>query len=118
MLFFLLCLLMTASAEGAAFFFKLWTYRSPWHRVLNAAVSGYLIGLVTVVVSLSPLWIKLAAGAAFGLLYEALNLYWLKIWTFPDEKLLFLKGRGKILLAAGIPWGILPVAAVKVLSWL
>ena len=97
------------AAELAAWAFALWEYRSGWWRAANVLFAGLLIGGITVAVAEQSVAIRLAVGGTFGVAYEALNLLWLRIWTFPEERLFFFRGRVPIILGAGLPWGVIPV---------
>lgn len=106
-----ICLVMTMAIETSAFLFKFWVYRSPWHRLTNIAVSAALITLVSIGVADEAVPLRFAAGAAFGLLYEVANAFLIRVWSFPNDRFLIFRGPLPISLAAGLPWGILPVVA-------
>ncbi len=108
---FLACLVIGAITEGLSYALKLWVYKPPWLRLANViVVFGLVFGWVCTCLAGEPRWIQFAAGAVLGMAYEAANLYFLRWWSFTD-RLPFLRGRLAIILGAGIPWGVLPIAA-------
>ena len=58
-----------------------------------------------------PASLRFAAGAGFGVVYEAVNLTLLRAWSFPNQQLLFLRGPVALAVGAGIPCGLLPLVA-------
>jgi hypothetical protein len=115
---FLVSLAMTAASEVAAYLFRLWTYRSPWYRVANVIVPGLFLGWLSTQIAHEPLVLRFAVGALFGLAYEAANLLVFQVWTFPGDRLLFLRGRPAIVFATGVPWGLLPVLSSELPKWI
>ena len=107
----IICLAATASIEAIAHWFDLWRYRSVIHRVGGAVVTAAAFGFLAAGVADQPAVVRIGLGAAAGIALEALNLLVLKLWMFPDDRLLFFRGRLAIILAAGIPWGALPASA-------
>src|SRR3972149_11305009 len=67
--------------------------------------------LVSIGVADEAVPLRFAAGAAFGLLYEVANAFLIRVWSFPNDRFLIFRGPLPISLAAGLPWGILPVVA-------
>jgi len=104
------CLILGALTEGLAYWQRLWVFDPPWLRLVSIfVVYGLLFGwLSTTVADYSP-WLRFAAGALVGVLYEGANVFLLHLFTFPNQRLLFLRGPVSLALGAGIPWGIAPL---------
>jgi hypothetical protein len=106
------CLVIGAVTEGLAYWLGLWTYNRFWKRVASLLlVFGLIFGSLSTAVADYPALSRFAAGAIVGVVYEALNLAVLRIFTFPNQRLLFLRGALALSLGAGIPWGLLPLVA-------
>ena len=113
---FVVCAVMAASAELIAARFALWVYPSAWRRAATALLSGMLITGVSLGAQHLPVAGQFGAGAAFGVVYELLNLRVLKLWTFPDDRLWGLKGERALVLGVGLAWGVVPVTALRILA--
>ena len=108
-------IVLTAAAAGVAIeaiaaALDWWIYHPPWFRAVNILVVFTLIfGWLSSALVASPLWMRFGAGAAFGIAYEGLNLAVLHAWSFPDDRLLFLRGTPALVLGVGLSWGLIPV---------
>ena len=105
------CALLFAGVELTARAFRLWLYKSPRHHLAFALFAVAAAGTLAIAVASRPIAVRFAAGAALGVAIEAANLYRLRLWAFPGDRLLFFRGRWPIILAAGLPWGVMPAAA-------
>jgi hypothetical protein len=114
LLYFLVCLLMGAATETLAALLKLWRYRSPALLLNNiVVVFGLVFGGLLWLLQGQGLLLQFAAGAAFGLAYEAANFAFLNGWSFPGERLWLLQGRIALTVGVGLAWGfIVPVAGL------
>ncbi len=107
----LICLALGVVMETVSRALQLWRYRRPWLRVVSVVVVfGVGFGWLSSVVSQQPVLVRFAAGAVLGCLYEAVNLHWLRLFTF-QEPLSLIRSRTGLILLAGIPWGVLPAVA-------
>ena len=108
----LACLAIGAATEALSYWQRLWVYDPPWLRIASVpVVYGLIFGwLTTALAEYQAPW-RFAAGAAFGVAYEATNLTVFHFWSFPNRRLLFLRGPVALALGAGIPWGLLPLLA-------
>jgi hypothetical protein len=61
--------------------------------------------LSTTVAGYPPL-LRFAVGAIAGVIYEGANVMLLHIFSFPNQRLLFLRGPLALALGAGIPRGL------------
>ena len=97
---------VTAAALG-------WWVYDPWAlRLINViVVFGGLFGWLASTLVDRPASQRFAAGAAFGIAYEAINLAWLGWWSFPGNRLLMLDGPLALVLGVGLSWGGIPVIA-------
>jgi len=108
---FLACLAMGVAMEVVSSQFNLWVYQRPWLRIISIAlVFGLAFGWLSTIVAEQSLLVRFAAGAAVGIAYEAANLLFLHLFSF-QEPLSLLRSRVVVILSAGVPWGLLPVAA-------
>ena len=106
------CLVIGAITEGLAYWQGLWTYNRFWKRVASLLiVFGLIFGFLSTAVADYPALLRFAAGAIVGVVYEALNLAVLRVFSFPNQRLLFLRGPVALSLGAGLPWGLLPLMA-------
>lgn len=106
------CLALGVVTEAIAFTLGWWVYDLWWLRVLNVvAVFGGVFGWLTSRLAPAAWWARFAAGAAFGILYEAANLALLGWWSFPGDRLLLLHGPTALVLGVGTAWGGVPVMA-------
>ena len=104
------CLILGVVTEGLSYWQKLWVYDPPWLRLVSIlVVYSLLFGWLSTTVADYPPWLRFALGAAVGVLYEGANLMLLHIFSFPNQRLLFLRGPMALALGAGIPWGIAPL---------
>jgi hypothetical protein len=111
------CLAATAGVETGAWLLRAWAYRARWHRVVSAVADAAALAGISVALGGRAPALRFAAGAAFGVALEAANLYALRIWTFPGDRLFFVRGRAAIVLAAGLPFGFIPVFAPLAAAW-
>jgi len=108
----LVCLALGTVTELTSHWLRLWVYRPPWLRVASVVITfGLVFGWVASRMQADTALEQFGVGAGLGVAYEAVNLLWLHAWSFPGDRLLFLRGRVALILGAGIPWGILPVVA-------
>jgi|SRR5215471_13938977 len=106
----LACMILGVVTEALSQWQKLWIYQYSWWPIVSVlVVFGLLFGwLSTMVADYSP-FLRFVLGAVVGVAYEGANLWLLHIWHFPNQRLLFLRGRVALALGAGIPWGIAPL---------
>jgi len=101
--------------ELAARTLRLWIYNQGQTAVLNVIIMFGLImgGLASRV---RPLGIAVVVGSAFGigLLYEIANLRVLKWWSFPNERLAFIRGHAAIVVVLALLWAAVPVMILGV----
>ena len=107
----LACFAISASVEIAAHVLKLWVFRAPWIGVANWIVASTLFGTISSLVVGEPIQARFLVGAMVGVGLEAANAFGPELWTFPDERVLFLKGKPAIVVAMGLGWGALPALA-------
>jgi hypothetical protein len=108
----LVCLAVGAATEVLSSWQRLWVYHPPWLRAAGVlVVYGLIFGWMSTALAVYPALWRFAAGAAFGVAYEAANLAVFRFWSFPQKRLLFLRGPVALALGAGIPWGLLPLVA-------
>ena len=108
----LACLVLGVATEAIAWAFGWWVYDPWWLGVVNViAVFGGVFGWLTSRLADGPWWRRFAAGAAFGVVYEAANLAALGWWTFPGDRLLLLHGPVALVVGVGLAWGAVPVMA-------
>ena len=101
--------------ELAARTFRLWTYNQRQTAVLNVIiVFGLVMGGLASRVRL--LGIAVVVGIAFGigLLYEIANLRVLNWWSFPNERLAFIRGHAAIVVVLALLWAAVPVMILGV----
>ena len=95
-----------------AYWLGLWTYNRSWKRVASLLiVFGLIFGSLSTAVADYPAFLRFVAGAIVGVVYEALNLAVLRVFSFPNQRLVFLRGPVALSLGAGVPWGLLPLVA-------
>ena len=101
--------------ELAARTFRLWIYHKGYTPVLNVIIVFGLImgGLASRV---RPLGLEIVVGIAFGigLLYEIANLRFLRWWSFPNERLVFIRGHAAIVVVLALLWAAVPALIVGV----
>ena len=108
---FLIAVAIGALSEMVAHFARLWLYRRPIYPLLNVlVVFGALMGGVATLASSLGLAGVFALGFALGLAYEVANLALLDWWIFPDDRLLFLRGKSACAVGVSLAWGLVPVA--------
>ena len=108
----LACVVIGIITEAVSHWQKLWIYDPPWLRLASVLmVFGLVFGWMSTVLADHPAILRFAIGAGVGIVYEALNLSLLRVFTFPNQRLLFLRGRVALAVGAGMPWGLLPLAA-------
>ena len=74
-------------------------------------VYGLIFGSLSAALVNYPVALRFAAGAIVGILYEGLNIAILRVFSFPNQRLLFLRGPIALSFGAGVCWGLLPVVA-------
>lgn len=96
-------------AEVVARGLRLWVYGNPWFVLVNVFLMYGLVmgGMAALVPRLGALPVLLC-GAAAGLAYEIVNLRWLHWWSFPGQRMLFLRGHVAILAVLTVLWGLVP----------
>ena len=93
----------------------LWVYRRAAYRVANVVVMfGLVMGTVATLAPAIGLAGVFALGFAIGLAYEAANLAWLRWWSFPGDRLLWLRGPTACALGVSVTWGLVPAG----IAWL
>jgi hypothetical protein len=105
------------ATELVARTFRLWIYQQRQTAVLNVViVFGLVMGaLASRMRSLGlPLVVGVATG--IGLMYEIANLHFLKWWSFPNQRLAFIRGHAAIVVVLALLWGAVPVMIVGVLT--
>ena len=108
----LACAAVGVVTEATSSILGLWQYRRPWLRAGSVVVVfAVAFGALCTAVAGEPIWLRFAAGAGAGVVYEAANLQFLHMFSFPNGRLLFLRGRPALILGAGVSWGVLPVLA-------
>ena len=108
---FVIAVAIGALSEAVARLARLWLYRRPIYPVLNVlVVFGAVMGGVAMLAPSLGLAGVFGLGFALGLAYEAANLAVLDWWTFPDDRLLFLRGKTACALGVSVSWGLVPVA--------
>jgi hypothetical protein len=103
------------ATELVARTFRLWIYQQRQTAVLNVViVFGLVMGaLASRMRSLGlPLVVGVATG--IGLMYEIANLHFLKWWSFPNQRLAFIRGHAAIVVVLALLWGAVPVMIVGV----
>lgn len=106
------CILLGIATEITAAALGWWLYDPAWLRVVNVVVVfGGVFGWIASTFAARPVWQRFAAGAAFGIAYEAMNLAALGWWTFPGNRLLMLDGPLALVIGVGLSWGAIPVVA-------
>jgi hypothetical protein len=106
------CLALGIVTEVISHSLKLWSYEPAWLRIANVVVVfGLVFGWLSSAVAEQPIIVQFSVGAILGVAYEAANLLFLHLWSFPNNQVLFLRGRTALILGAGIPWGLLPIVA-------
>jgi hypothetical protein len=108
------CIAFVVAVDLSVAMLGLWRYRSARVRALDVLVSALVVALASVLSAEQRASVRFAAGAAVGLVHEALNLYALHLFEFPDGRLLFIRNRLLIVLAAGLPWGLIPLLSAIV----
>src|SRR2546423_3882485 len=104
------CLILGAVTESLAYWKKLWVYDAPWLRLASVlVVFGLLFGWLSTIVGNYPPLLRFTLGAIVGVIYEGANLMLLHAFSFPNQRLLFLRGPIALAFGAGIPWGIVPL---------
>jgi hypothetical protein len=116
--YFLACLAMVTGAEVGARLLRLWLYRSGWLQVACALGSSAALAALVTALAGQSFALRALIGAALGIAYEGANLRWLHWWTFPGNRLFWLRGAPALALAAGAPWGLLAAAAPLMAAYL
>jgi len=105
----LTALIIGVLAEAVARGLRLWVYRSPWLVLVNLiAMYGLVMGGIATLVPRRGAIAAFVLGALAGLAYELLNLRRLQWWSFPNQRLLFLRGHVAILAVLTVLWGLVP----------
>jgi hypothetical protein len=108
---FVIAVAIGALSEVMARLARLWLYRRPIYPVLNVlVVFGAVMGGVAMLAPSLGLAGVFGLGFALGLAYEAANLAVLDWWIFPDDRLLFLRGKTACAVGVSVSWGLVPVA--------
>ncbi len=115
---YLLALLVGIAGESMARWQRLWVYRGPLYPVTNVLVMfGLIMGtLAALLPRLGALSVFVLAFAV-GLAYEIANLRALHWWTFPGERLYFLRGHAQVVAAISLLWGAVPLLVAALASW-
>ena len=104
------CIILGVITEGLSYWQTLWIYDPPWLRFVSIlVVFGLIFGWLSTTVADYPPLVRFAVGAIAGVLYEGSNLMVFHFFSFPNQRLLFLRGPIALALGAGIPWGIVPL---------
>jgi hypothetical protein len=111
---FLIAVIIGAVSELAARVGRLWVYHRPILAVLNiVVVFGLVMGGVALLAPELGVTGVFAVGFAIGLVYELANLAVLHWWFFPDDRLLFLRGRTACAVGVAVAWGVVPAAVAR-----
>ena len=114
--------LLTALAIGGvselgAFVFRFWRYRHPALPVINVVISfgviqglgvGWAIGRGQDLSAIAPVLFMI--GALIGVVYEGLNTFALRLWSWPDGNLLGVVRPLDKAALIGVSWGLVPLA--------
>jgi hypothetical protein len=97
----------------------LWRYRSLAFALLNIIVAfgivqglliGWVIGGRLAMVQIAP--VLFMVGAVVGLLFEGLNRYWWRAWSWSDRPLFGIERAIDKAAFIGVAWGFVPILAV------
>ena len=106
------CLVIGSAMEALAYWQRLWVYDRSWKRLITMLiVYGLVFGSLSTALVNQSAALRFAAGAFVGVVYEALNVALLRVFSFPNQRLLFLKGPVALSFGAGVCWGLLPLMA-------
>jgi len=98
-------------AELIARLLRAWEYRNAWLPLLNITLMyGIVMACLAALVPRVGVLVAAALGAGAGLGYELLNLRWLHWWTFPEGRMVFVRGHVAILAVLTVLWGLVPPA--------
>jgi len=104
------CIILGVITEGLSYWQRLWIYDPPWLRFVSIlVVFGLIFGWLSTTVADYPPLVRFAVGAIAGIVYEGSNLMVFHFFSFPNQRLSFLRGPIALALGAGIPWGIVPL---------
>jgi hypothetical protein len=112
-------ILLGMIAEILARAMQLWVYTPRRMVAVNVLVTvGLLFGTIAWLTQGTSLPVQFLCGAIIGIAYEVLNFAGLNAWYFPDDKCLFLKGKPALTIGVGLAWGMYPVLANTLVSFL
>jgi len=119
--YFLIALALGVVSETIARALRFWIYRSAALAVLNVLLMfglvqglgvAWLIGGHRALVSIAP--VLFMTGALIGVVYEGLNEFRLRAWSWPDASLLGLTRSIDKAAAVGAAWGLVPVVTAAI----
>lgn len=98
--------------EALARLSSAWRYRHVGFVLVNLLVMyGVIQGSLAASVSRRGLLVAAGFGAMAGLLYEIINLRWLHWWSFPNQRMIVVRGHFAILAVLTVLWGLVPPIA-------
>lgn len=107
-------MLIGVATELVARTFRLWTYRQSRTPVLNVIIMfGVIMGGLTSRARFLGLEAVIGIAFGVGLLYEVANLRVLKWWSFPNQRLWFIRGHAAIVVVLALLWALVPVMIVS-----
>lgn len=109
-LYILLGIIVGIIAELLAYTLKLWLYKHALFWVSNVLLMFGVVGGVMSYTAMQQGNLALAVFAMgmLGLVYEVVNIYKLKLWTFPAKTIPWLKGNTAVV-ATTAAWAGVPV---------
>lgn len=94
--------------EALARLLRLWVYQDWLTPVLNVLLMfGLAFGTLSWILVGHPV-LAAFAGAGVGIAYEYANHVVLRLWHFPNDRLLFLHGAPALVIGVGLAWGAIP----------
>ncbi len=123
---FFIALLIGIITEWIAYKNNFWEYRKLQYLVFNILVMFMLIqgGIAFLCVSgveefsLLRLISYSLIGSTVGIIYENCNEYFVRLFDFGKEGVLFLKTKKQLIWGIGISWGGIPLASSLIYWWL
>jgi hypothetical protein len=112
-------LLLGVIIEAGARAMGLWRYRTLGFALLNIVVTfgivqgllvGWVIGGRLEMVQIAP--VLFMVGAVVGVLFEGLNRYWWRAWSWSDSPLLGIERAIDKAAFIGVAWGFVPILTV------
>ncbi len=119
--YFLIAAVLGGASEIIARALRLWIYRNAALPVLNVLLMfgmvqgvsvAWLIGGHQPLIGVAP--VLFMTGALIGVVYEGLNEFRLRAWSWPDASLLGLTRSIDKAAAVGAAWGLVPVVTAAI----